>query len=358
MNSNTVYPKYPKMESFRRANHSQMEEFAEHWVLQEKIHGTNSQFLITGQGDDHPLVELGKRNGLVTDDENQNFYQIKATYQKYWSKLLAAFDTACYTLGLDSRHTTGSFYAELYGPRVQKQMQYSESNDIAIFDIVIDGEPLTYCQMEEVCRTHSLPMAPEVKRGTLAEVLDFDPETIHSLVPSKLQGVTNETAPCEGVIIRPLNSPSWEHRYKWKQRSFCERPPKSPTNALALDVSQYCNQMRLESYLSKVGPEHLLDAKNIGQNIRALCDDCWLDIDQDLPELKHDSKSKKQIHKVLTQMSHRLLFNFRQEYVPPTLTLEERLQKAEDTHLILRSQVGLYQTILANSQNRLRLLEC
>ena len=358
MSSNTEYPKYPKMESFRRANHSQMEEFSEHWVLQEKIHGTNSQFLITGQGDDYPLVELGKRNGLVTGDENQNFYQIKATYQKYWSKLLAAFDTACYMLGLDSRHTTGSFYAELYGPRVQKQMLYSESNDIAIFDIVIDGEPLTYCQMEEVCLNHSLPMAPEVKRGTLEEVLDFDPETTHSLVPSKLHGVNNMKAPCEGVIIRPLNSPTWEHRYKWKQRSFCERPHKSPSSALGLDVSQYCNQKRLESYLSKVGPQYLLDAKNTGRNIQALCDDCWVDIEQDLPELKLDFKSKKKIHKILSQKNRTLLFNFRQEYVPPTLTLEERLQNAEDTHLILRSQVGLYQSILEKSQNRLRLLEC
>lgn len=347
--------KYPKMELFRKADLKSLNP-EESFVLVEKIHGSNAQFIYQGS-DDGPTWQLGKRNGWITEEEMVNFYHIGQVFQLFITRLLEACETCCYELGLDSRHCQVSIFVELYGANVQKNMRYHNSETIAIFDIRVNEEFVPYEQMKTICINHNLPRAPEIQRGCLKELIStFQVEELSSKVPLELHSKNEENAPCEGVILRPVNQSGFVNRFKWKKIQFSERPRKETVfqeqNSELNQAIGYMNEMRLESYLSKVGPDVILNRKNIGSNIKALMQDCLVDLKTDFPDIIAD----KQLNKRLSCRAIKLINEFIFNYIPEEPIIEEQMTRLETIMSDTRKNIMTLRAHLYNINQRLNKL--
>ena len=357
--------KYYKMSSFRLGKLREIQEYLTEqghnydtmiWLLQEKLHGSNSCFIhryIDGEKD----IKLGRRNGLVPENELKSFFNIGEAYQEYMPSLADLAETVCYERGLDSRNHRVIVYCELYGNKIQKGMKYNDVETIAVFDIRIDNTFLSYQDVESMCSRHGIPLAPLVMKGTLDELVEKfrdQLEDMNSLVPRVLHGQDIMDAPAEGVIVRPYNleetyDPDDEDfkmlRYKWKKMEFSERPkPKQVTagevshlQALLEEAINYINIQRLETFKSKVGVEFLMNKRNMGKNIGALVKDTLIDIREEskFVPLLEDKKHFAELRKMISKTSSQLIQNFQFEYIEPepkVLTDEEYLAKI-DQHI-------------------------
>lgn len=347
--------KYPKMESLRKGLVSGLNP-EEHYVCVEKLHGSNSQFFYQGS-EDGPTWKLGKRNGWISPEEMVNFYNVGKAYQPFIQPLISACETACYELGMDSRHCQVSIFSEIYGPKVQKEMKYHDTETIAVFDIRVNDIFLCYDKVKNICQNHDLPMAPEVCKGTLGDLVSsFQVEDLYSLVPNVLHGNDIPDAPCEGVILRPVNQDGFENRFKWKKQAFCERQVKRVNTSEDGEVSNavnYLNSQRFDCYMSKVGPQFILNRINLGSNIRALVQDTMTDIQEDFPELWLDTPRRKKANKIISGRASQMINQFIFDYVPPKLSPEDQLGQIEDNMKKTRSYILDIKTQLVDINARL-----
>ena len=282
------------------------------WVLVEKIHGANVSFSYDGTN-----WRLGKRSGFITQKEQKSFYGIDEAFRPYISNLQLVADTVCYEAGKDLRtgdHTV-YVYGELYGKipdsgkSIQKGVNYTDTGAVAFFDIMVDGEYIPYEDTVRICTIHQIPLAPEICRGTLDELLTYDVEEQFSMVPRVLHNRPVDNAPCEGVILRSLDD---NRRFKWKKAQYMERPPKRgplDTNTLETCIS-YMNDLRLASYVSKVGPDVILDRSYFSTNMKALVDDVHEDIKEDHYSVYDDSRSMAYLNKELKTRAAQLLNDY------------------------------------------------
>ena len=337
--------KYFKMNSFRLGKLPEIQESLEslgidystcQWVLQEKLHGSNSCF-IHEYLDGEPDIKLGRRNGLVPEKEFKSFFNIESAYQPYYQSLTALAEAVCYERGLDYRNHRVVIYSELYGNNIQKGMKYHDRESIAVFDIRIDNLFLSLEEVERLCFQHSLPLAPLVMKGTIDElVAKFRPyiEDMVSLVPRCLHETDVIDAPAEGVIIRPYNLEETYNpddtkcqmlRYKWKKLEFSERPVKKEEPSLEGDkiellissAAKFVNMRRLETYCSKVSNMFVLDKKNIGQNIKALVDDAMVDIqeEEDYQIIFQNKEYTKKLRNMMNKEASKVIQTFQFEFV-------------------------------------------
>lgn len=377
--SNTNYNEiqYYKMKSFHLENHPEiMETLYEQglkddtlqWVLQEKIHGSNSCF-IHQYLDGTSYIDLGRRNGIVPKKEYKSFFNIQEAYQPYIKSLTELAETACYEWGLDFRNHRVIIYSELYGKNIQKGMNYHNKETIAVFDIRIDDTFMSLKNVENLCYRYAIPFAPIVLKGKLNELIEkFVPklENMKSLVPIMLHDNNIFDAPAEGVILRPYdlnqtydsyNTKQDMLRYKWKKSEFSENPVKkklTSTEANTIDLlisnaTKFINIRRLETYISKVGNEFIMDKKNIGHNIRALFQDASYDIEQDeeYQFIFQDKKLLRQLRQKLIQESSKVIQNYQFEYdqivaIPNPISynkLDEQIANTQLTIDQIRQQV-------------------
>lgn len=357
--------KYFKMDSLRLEKLSQIKNKfqnqgcdieSEHWVLVEKIHGSNSAFVYQCQ-DGQPSFHLARRNGFVPEKELQTFFNIEKAYQPFVEQLMKLCETACYEMGLDHRHHQVVVYSELYGGNIQKGMRYHDTETILVFDIRVDDTFLSYQKMQALCRSHDIPSVPLIQQGTLDElIVSFREklEKFNSQVPQCIHQKNVDDAPAEGVILRPLNlddeydvtaRSSTVQRYKWKKMEHCERPKKKVVTdgeithlqALQQKALGYINTQRLHTYLSKVGVDYLMNKGNMGKNISSLVKDTLVDIQEEdeLAPLLEDKKLSAELRKMISRTSSHLIQTFQFEYIPvepEELTDEDRLIKI-DKHI-------------------------
>lgn len=361
--------KYFKMSSFRLGKLPEIQESLEEkgldyatfqWILQEKLHGSNSCFIHEYQNGT-PEIKLGRRNGLVPEKELKSFFNIGEAYRPYMQSLTNLVEAVCYERGLDYRNHRVTIYSELYGNNIQKGMLYHEKETIAVFDIRVDNTFLSYQDVEKQCYRHSLPLAPMVMKGTLDKLVPlFRPllEDMKSIVPNMLHNQNIMDAPAEGVIVRPYDMEETFDpydkdyqmlRYKWKKMEFSERPTKKevfPGDAKSMDLlissaAKFINTSRLHTYLSKVGHDFILDKKNMGQNIRALFQDAMLDIEQEeeYQPIFQEKKLVRQLRQKMNQEASNVIQTYQFEYTPvigpptPVQQSDEALLKRLDTHI-------------------------
>jgi Rnl2 family RNA ligase len=284
-----AFSKYPKIESVRRVS----EDLGgrQVWVL-EKIHGSNGSIVCKLDG----TFQVGKRTGFLTEgDKFCNGFELA---EKYHSNLMHITEDLI-TSDTDSVCFYGEFYGGLYNgetnhsqTKVQRKVDYSPSNEFAVFDIVVRNEDsyevLSWNRVKSLCDSIGIPRVPEVCNGYWDEISKtFDVESLRSLVPRTLHGLTDVSSPaCEGVIIRDdsKDNDGWGIRCKWKQAwmdEICESKSRvdSKTNSgKVVEALGYMNEPRFTSYLSKVGSEFILDKKNMSQNMRDMVDDAISDI--------------------------------------------------------------------------------
>ena len=372
--------KYFKMNSFGLRKLPEIQESLEfkgidysksQWVLQEKLHGSNSCF-IHEYLDGEPDIKLGRRNGFVPEKELKSFFNIQSAYQPYHQSLTSLAEAVCYERGLDYRNHRVVIYSELYGNNIQKGMKYHDRESIAVFDIRIDNLFLSFQEVERLCLEHSLPLAPLIMKGTMEEIVTkFQPkiEAMVSMVPQVIHETDVTDAPAEGVIIRPYNLDETYNpddtqcqmlRYKWKKLEFSDRPvkkeePSLEGNKIEILISRavkFINKRRLETYCSKVSNMFVLNKKNMGENIRALVDDAMVDIleEEDYQIIFQNKETTRKLRNLMNREASKIIRTFQFEFVVRVVP-EKETQRAITVKALekIESEMGLNKIVKAIS---------
>jgi Rnl2 family RNA ligase len=251
--------------------------------ITEKIDGSNFQICITRDS-----VRYGKRTSWLTPGEG--FYDWENTIKK---PLLVEFITKVQA-DIPRADDEYSFYGELFGPGVQKRIQYGPQKDILLFDMKKNGQWVPAIEFERYllklnCFELHVPILAIVKG--LEEAIAFETK-----IPTKLfvaHAGTNLTDPqeIEGVVIKPLDNTlrckNSRVIIKKKNDAFKEkmnvstnkkRIPKT-ISPLQEEFLLYINSNRMAGIVSKYGePEEM---KDIGKYISLLANDAFNDFAKD-----------------------------------------------------------------------------
>ena len=275
----------------------------ETFVLEEKIDGANIQLYCEPGG----KVQIGKRSSFITPDEP--FYQL-------WEILKhSSYDhiMAWVREQADYYNSPVRLYGELYGPGVQKRINYDmEEQSLIFFDMVV-GEhffpPVNLHQMYD-----HVPLVPihHVIKG-LDNALAVSAE-----VQSKL---SDDQA--EGFVIKPYdkvynNNLGSRFLLKSKSDKFNEKMKVEPKEKKALapeilkaynEFASYLTDNRIDNVIGNHGP--FIETKQIGDYIRYVLDDMKKDFQADgFDEIKFDKDDLKQIynvgHKIVMKLKERL----------------------------------------------------
>jgi len=172
--TNTQPPVYD-MESYRKYKHLLVPE--EPIVVTEKIHGTNSRFVFTGNE-----LHVGSHRGWKKMDDRNLWWKIA---EKYDLK-----NKLC-------QYPEYVFYGETYG-QVQDLKYGLKSNEFAVFDIYdsVNGKYLDWHIVFAICKFLCLPTVPVLYCGF------FDPVRIETLCDGNT--LVNDTPQIrEGIVIKP-----------------------------------------------------------------------------------------------------------------------------------------------------------
>lgn len=238
-----------------------------HWWVSEKLDGANFSIWVNAQE-----TKFASRNQWV----DSNFYGAEKIILDVANKVGALLKT------LNVGEVV--IYGELYGEGIQKRINYG-SKKFAAFDIVADGEPLPFYEMECLCDTCGIDMVPVIGiRFTLDEALEQQ-----EVFKSYLSPTQDEA---EGISIAPI-VPTWSGNgsrvwLKKKSPRFSEKSvskhPKPVTQLGDSDLEvlngllEYVNDNRVLSAISKHGTVTSKDfGKILGMVMQDIFDDAASD---------------------------------------------------------------------------------
>ncbi len=283
----------------------------ETFIITEKIHGANFAVYIDYYGN----VKFARRNGFL--NKNENFFNYREAIDDCIDILR---EIAAGYLIEDDEYII--FYGELFGPGINKGVDYGNKIQYRVFDINIvcpdNIEKLTFNDMQFVtfgikgARDLLVPKIAKVKGLDIA--LAFNSEFLTRINPK-------EGNICEGVVIRPVNEyyDKLGRRFilKKKNEKFLEKKstPKqknnigqSEVNKLAEILDQYIVAPRFENIYSKFG--RIKSKKDIGKYIGYVIEDIWEDASKEYEELSTiDKKIRKQINNIITRKIVKQLMN-------------------------------------------------
>jgi len=278
------------------------------WQITEKIHGANFSILFTPNSSPNWF----SRNQQIT---NANFYNCEDLILEYVNKLKIAQNW------VNQTNRTFRVFGELYGPGIQKGVDYGPERKIRFYDLMIDDMLVPQQEFENFFYDHGLGslMVPIIGRvGTLEEGLEFD-----SRFDSKLS--TKEGNICEGIVIKPYEKvfvdsqgsvfyiKKKNEEFKEKQKVKKERTETQYTeevNKWHNEFLSYINKNRAESVFSKEG--EISSFKDIGKYISLIHQDALDDFNKEhsddfvredftKKELKHIFNSSKDVVKLLKE---------------------------------------------------------
>lgn len=208
--------------------------------IREKIDGSNLQLYF----EPGKPVQVGKRSCFIGKDENFfNVWEVLEDYQDVIDKIQTEVENTGYTIRL---------FGELYGPGVQKRVDYGDKKKLAFFDIEVDGE--MWCQfaferlMEELEITDLAPLLGYT--DNLADALNFN-ENFDSKILNK------EENPAEGIVIKPYEKEielGNGARFVLKKKSdiFTEKMKVKPAKERAEEANRVIvAKMEFQSYVTK-----------------------------------------------------------------------------------------------------------
>lgn len=237
------------------------------WVKLLKIHGANYSYFCNGI-----KSEKGKRTSFLTDetfygDHHFDYTKNVADIYKYLKELVSDFSVV-------------AVYGEVYGgvynhpdvpkiqgyTKVQQEVQYCPENRFAAYDIEIDGVPLGWDTVIDLCSKFDIPLVPELERGEFETLLMSDtvfPDPLHEKFG--LPPIEGNLA--EGWILKPVNEQRFHNGeriiLKGKNPNFNEQNPvkKRPKiikltdegNAVKDILCSYITENRLRNVLSHIG---------------------------------------------------------------------------------------------------------
>ncbi len=198
--------------------------------------------------------------------------------------------------------------------KTQNEPNYCPQNDIAFFDIFIDGINIPIMDSIDIFNKYEIKVAPVIFKGLLKDFLqNFDIKDFNSVVSKEFYGLDyiDSLKSTEGVTIRNICIENEPIILKWKKkwalengRVNIESPIKINTG---LEVEHICldmvNNNRISSYASKITFDELIDPQLISFHVKEILNDTMKDINDEFPPhlnptIKFKNIKKKIIGKV------------------------------------------------------------
>ena len=248
------------------------------YVVQEKVHGTNTSFLCDGMD-----VKFAKRTSILAEDEQ--FYDYPELLARYKDRVLKLFDN------IKVRHpevTQISVFGEMFGglyphnginakrnvSLIQKGVCYTPEHEFYGFDIYLfEGKASRFLSVDDVndlFETEGFFYAKTLFRGTLTDCLKQS-NAFQSKIAEWLGLPAIEDNICEGIVIRPVVPmylrngsrvliKSKNERFaekksvKKRNKMFTEPVPYSDAlQSLIVEGEAYVTENRLINVVSHIG---------------------------------------------------------------------------------------------------------
>ena len=181
------------------------------WVVQEKVHGTNTSFLCDGND-----VKFAKRTSILGDDEK--FYDYQEILEEYSDKVMSLYHRVCqFHEGVESISVFGELCGGVYPhPNVQrigrltliqKGVFYTPGHEFYGFDIYVftkdEGYYLSVDETNALLEAERFFYARSIFTGLLDDCLKH-PNQFQSKIAEWLGLPAIDDNICEGIVIRPV----------------------------------------------------------------------------------------------------------------------------------------------------------
>lgn len=258
----------------------------------EKIHGSNFQLHF----EPGKPVRVGSRKEWVPEGSSGLYGVWDVLDREVYQQLIIDYNLR--TIEFEESYT---FYGELFGPSVQKGVDYGVKKRILFFEMRIDDIMVSPTYMRLFFRNHDHKdlLVPRLWECTgLAAVLALDVELESIVHPG-------EGNIMEGIVAKPRDRVYTTEqgsifRIKKKSERFKEKAsvkkPREPLPdavlALHAEFERYITLARLDCIISNHGP---IQNKDIGKYIKLLVEDAREEFDS-----KHavDKKDRKSVYNV------------------------------------------------------------
>ena len=304
------------------------------WVVQEKVHGTNTSFLCDGND-----VKFAKRTSILEDDEK--FYDYQEILEEYRGKVLSLYRRVCqHQEGVESISVFGELFGGTYPhpdvqrigrlTLIQKGVFYTPGHEFYGFDIYVftkdSGYYLSVDETNALFEAEGFFYARSLFTGSLDDCLKH-PNQFQSKIAEWLGLPAIEDNVCEGIVIRTV-TPYYLRTgsralIKSKNEKFAERKSikrrtmqleqqveysKELTEMLTL-VDSFVNENRLANVVSHIGEVQI--PRDLGKLIKEMSYDVVEDFLKEHSALYNviDKSEVKIFNKKLNKMISSLVKN-------------------------------------------------
>jgi Rnl2 family RNA ligase len=266
------------------------------FVITEKIDGSNLQLVFTP----HQEMQVGKRTSFLQKDES--FFDVWNTLKQYDHELKIIQNY------VNKTGETIRLYGELFGPGIQKRINYGDKKRVLFYDMYIGETLLAFAAMKAwflVSKIEYMLVPVLDIVDSLDKALSYNNE-----FNSKILNIDNNMA--EGIVIKPYDEvirllEGSHFILKKKNENFKEKMEGNKSEnskveysegtwKLAEEFKQYINENRLAGVFSKNGP--ITDPKQMGNYIRLLLEDAKNDFFKDHEGLTLSKEEDKMIFNV------------------------------------------------------------
>lgn len=249
------------------------------YVVQEKVHGTNTSFICDGKE-----MLFAKRTALIEDGED--FYNYQELVDEYRNMVFSiSRDIIAQYAGTVQVTVFGELFGGTYPlncvkqnhrlKAIQKGVYYTPEHGFYAFDIYIsdaegNGKYLSVTEANAMFEKHGFFYARTLFEGNLQECLNY-PNAFQSKISEWLGYPAIEDNICEGIVIRPVvpmylrngskvmikskNDRFAEKKSVKKRVKLFEEPVPYSDELVALisDVEAYVTEQRLVNVISHIG---------------------------------------------------------------------------------------------------------
>lgn len=244
-----TFEKYASIENSYREKFIEMirgtEAAKDIWYISSKIHGSNFSIIYDGNE-----FKFASRSGIL--EQGVGFFG----YQEVVKDKLEAVKIIYSILSVDKEPEELVIYGEIFGPGIQKGVNYGSKKDFRYFDIKVDGRWLDQDELDRF-ESDNFKMVPVLGKGTFEEVLNWN-----EIFDSVILGVPNN--PEEGIVLKPNKTAfiDEDHRIilKKKHPKFSEiahasnGPKEKKDSSVPQEFAKYITLNRLENVFSKIEP--------------------------------------------------------------------------------------------------------
>jgi len=239
------------------------------WCVEEKLHGANVSFLLRPNV---PIKHFARRFEIFGNEFNSS-----ASLFQFYDARLEKMQKYCDTSGESIR-----IYGELFGPGINKGVDYGPQKRIRFFNIMVNDTlitPLRANAFTYILGVQDLFIIILGLFNTLDEALEFDPKINSTYSEKEYEEGENI---CEGVVIKPYNQNleymkngmKKQFYLKNKNEKFLEKKQKSTKKKKHVPIEvhkwhetflSYIHEQRMESVFSKEG--RIDDLRDLGKFI-------------------------------------------------------------------------------------------